>query len=37
MNNNEKAIANAEMDWMELEIAYQNDPEALNLLYRQQD
>jgi hypothetical protein len=37
MNNNELAIAVAQLQQMELEIAYQNDPEALNLLHRQQD
>jgi hypothetical protein len=36
-DNNELAIAVAQLQQIELEIAYQNDPEALNLLYRQQD
>jgi hypothetical protein len=36
-DNNELAIAIAQLQQIELEIAYQNDPETLNLLYRQQD
>jgi hypothetical protein len=36
-DNNELAIAIAQLQQIELEIAYQNDSEKLNLLYRQQD
>lgn len=37
IQNNELAIACAEMQAIELGIAYQDEPEKLNLLYRQQD
>lgn len=37
MNNNEYAIAIAQLQRIELEEAYQDDPESLNALYRQQD
>ncbi len=37
MNNNELAIAVAELQRIELEIAHKDDPETLNALYRQQD
>jgi hypothetical protein len=37
MNNNEKAIANAEMHEIERGIAYQDKPEKLDWLIRQQD
>jgi hypothetical protein len=37
MNNNELAIAIAQLQQIELEIAYQDEPEKLNALYRQQD
>jgi hypothetical protein len=37
MNNNELAIAIAQLQQIELEIAYQDEPEQLNALYRQQD
>lgn len=37
MNNNELAIAIAQLQRIELEVAYQDEAEKLNALYRQQD
>jgi len=36
-DNNELAIAIAQLQQIELDIAYKDNPEELNALYRQQD